>query len=123
MPIEVPNLFHSSTITSPAIRRYLNDPRGWEIAFGIPRCEVVRALYDEERRQAKAIATNALDSCCPFTITRLKLLTLSTSIRTRYDHISTDNAHHKACLVKVVDVRLLDAVPRTYIRYEPKPRV
>ncbi len=74
-------------------------------------------------RQRKAVAAHALNRCRPFPITRLKLLASSTSISTRNDHAAADNAHHKARLVKVVEVLVLDRVLRTHVSHQPEPRV
>jgi len=84
---------------------------------------VVNALDDYEWRQRKAVAAYALNRSRPFPIARLKLLASATSISTGNDHATTNNAYHEACLVKVVEVAVLDAVLRTHIGHQPEPRV
>jgi hypothetical protein len=84
---------------------------------------VVFALYDQERRQRKAVAAYALNCCRPFPITRLKLLASCASISACNDHAAADNAHHEARLVKVVEVLVLDCVLRTHVGYQPEPPV
>ena len=98
MLVEVANPVHSRLIIGPAIWRGLNHPGRREIAFGIPGCEVVDALHNQERRQYKTIAADTLDRRGPFAITRLKLLASTTPIGTRDNHSAADNAHHKARL-------------------------
>ena len=84
---------------------------------------MVGALYDQERRQHKAIAAHAFNRCCPFSIPRLKLLTSATSICACNYHIATDNPYHEACLVEVIEVAVLDTVLRTHVGYQLEPRV
>jgi len=78
---------------------------------------VILTLYEQEWRQYKTVCAHALDRSCPFSIPRLNLLWLASSISTRDNHITTDNTHHKAGLVKVVEVGIIDTVFRSHIRY------
>jgi hypothetical protein len=81
---------------------------------------VVDALYNQEWRQRKAIATHILDHCHLFPIARLKLLALAMSISIRNNYITTNNTYHKACLIEVVEVRVLDCIC-AHIGYQPEP--
>ncbi len=123
MLVEVLNLVHSCLIVCQAIWGGFNNPRGREVGVSVPGGKVVFALYDQERRQCKAVAAYALDRCRPFPIARLKLLASSASISTRNDHVAADNAHHEAHLIKVIEVFVLDRILHAHVGYQPEPRV
>ena len=78
---------------------------------------MVGALHDQERRQHKAVATYAFNRYYLFSIPRLKLLTSATSIYICNYHITIDNPYHKAYLIEVIEVVVLDTVLRTHIGY------
>jgi len=84
---------------------------------------VVFALEDQVQRYYKAIAANTLNCCSPFPIARLKNLTSALSIGTHNDHATADNAHYKASLVEVVEVRVLDPILLPHVVHQPEPRV
>ena len=123
MLIKVLDLFQSSLIIYPAIQRGLNNPVRQKAAFSILEGKVVNALDNQEQRQRKPIAAYILNCSCPFPITRLKLLALATLVGTGNNYTAIDNAHYKACLVKVVEVAVLDAILYIYISYKLKPYV
>ncbi|KAF2834452.1 hypothetical protein M501DRAFT_1020709 [Patellaria atrata CBS 101060] len=118
MFIEVPNPFKGRIIIGPAIRSRLNDLRRGEVTFRIPRREVIDALDDEEWRDAKAIACHVLNRSRSFPVTWLELLASATSIGTCNDYTGTDNPYHKARLIKVIEVAILDTILGTHIGHK-----
>ena len=82
---------------------------------------MVYALYNKKRREVLPFGINAFDYCRLFLIARLYEFTSSTSIGTCNYHRGVDNAHHKARLVKVVEVVIKDTVFSSYVSYEGKP--
>ena len=82
---------------------------------------MVDALYDKEWREILSFGINTFDCCRLFPIARLYEFTSSTSIGTRNYHRGIDNAYHKACLVKVIEVVIKDTVFGPYVSYEGKP--
>ena len=71
---------------------------------------MVGTLHDDKRRDTPAVGTDALDYGNPFAITRLDLLSFTVTVGARDDYSGRDLAHHKAGLVEVVDILVLDAV-------------
>ena len=81
------------------------------------------ALEDQIQRHYKAIAANTLNCYSPFPIAWLKNLASTLLIGTCNDHTAADNAHYKASLVEVVEVRIVDCILRIHVVYQPKLRV
>ena len=104
------NPVQARLVIGPSILGRFNYPVAWEGTVGVPINEVVGAFNHDERRDTLAVGINALDHGNLFAITRLDLLSLSGTIGTGYDYYRRDLAYHKASLVKVVDVLVLDAV-------------
>jgi hypothetical protein len=121
--MEVLDPFKSSIVIGPAIRGGLNDPVGWEIGLGVPGGKVGFALYDQKGRYHKTVARDTLNSRRPFSIASLQLLPSALSIGTCDDHTAADDSHHKAGLVKVIEVLVLDRVLGAHILHQPEPRV
>ena len=82
----------------------------WEGAIGVLIGEVVSTLHDDERRDTPAVGIDALDYGNPFAIARLDLLSFAVTVGARNDYSGSDLVHHKAGLVEVVDILVLDAV-------------
>ncbi|KAF2835747.1 hypothetical protein M501DRAFT_941433 [Patellaria atrata CBS 101060] len=118
MFIEVPNPFKGRIIIGTAIRSRRNDPRRGEVTFRIRRREVIDALDNEEWRDTKAIACHALNHSRPFPITWLELLASATSIGTCNDYTVTDSPYHKARLIKVIEVAILDTILCAHIGHK-----
>ncbi len=103
--------------------RGFNNLKEQEVVLYILRGEVVDILYDQERRQYKAVAVHIFNRYCLFPITKLKLLASATSICACNHHIAADNPHHKARFVEVIKVLVLDTVLRTHVDHQPEPHV
>ena len=74
-------------------------------------------MYNQEWWQCKAVAAYVFDCSCLFAITRLKLFTLAILICICNYCTAVDNSYYKACLVKVVEVVVLDTVLCMHVGY------
>lgn len=79
------------------------------------------AGYDDIRRNAPAARIGALDHSNPLPTSRLDHLRIRTPLSHCDDHAAANNAHYKACLVEVIDIRLDDTVFSDCIAHEVKP--
>lgn len=76
---------------------------------------------DDIRRDILAARISALDYGNPLPASRLDHLRIRTPLGHYNDHSATNNAHYKAYLVEVIDIRLDDTVFGDYIAYKAKP--
>ena len=79
------------------------------------------AFNDDKRRDRLASSINALDYRCLLAIARLLRLCFAMSLRAYDNYCGWDNAYLKPSLIEVVDIYLLDTIPRNYILYKRKP--
>ncbi len=115
--VEVLNPIYNCLVVCPAVRGRFNNPKKREVSIGVLGDKVVFALYDQERRQCKAIATYIFNCCRPFLIIKLKLFTSSTTINIYNNYIVIDNTYYKACFVEIIEVCILDRVLCVYVGY------
>jgi hypothetical protein len=78
-------------------------------------------VNNKKRRETPPFAIDALNRRRPFSIARLNCLALSKSIGTCHYHKCADNTYHKASLVEVVEVAVIDAVLRPHVVHKLKP--
>ena len=123
MLVKVLNLVYSYLIVYLAIQGGFNNLGGQEVSISILGSKVVNILYNQEQWQHKAITTYILNSYSLFLITRLKLLALSILISICNNYTTVDNAYYKACLVKVVEVLVLDPILCMYVGYQLELRL
>ena len=120
MLVEVLDPFQASLVRCPTVFGCRDDLVLWQWAVLILRGEVMLALDDDKRRDRPASSIDTLDYCCPLAIARLLRLCPTTPFEACNNHCSRDDAHLKPSLVKVVDIRLLDAVLRDCVPYKRK---
>ena len=65
---------------------------------------MIYALDYKKQQEAPPLTINALNCYCLFLVARLDSLASSTSISMCYYYRCVDNAYHKACFIKVVEV-------------------
>ncbi|KAJ0126510.1 Acyl-coenzyme A oxidase 1 [Fusarium oxysporum f. sp. albedinis] len=92
-----------------------------ERAILIPRREVKLTRDNDERRQPPSLGTDALDHCNPFPVSGLSQFRVRAPFRACDDHTRRDHSHHKASLVKVVDIGHLDAIFGDCVLHKDKP--
>ncbi|KAF1360972.1 hypothetical protein EJ07DRAFT_81150, partial [Lizonia empirigonia] len=101
-------------ICCPAVLRDCNNPVARQVILLVPGREVIVALEDDEGWDRPAHRIDPLDHCSPLSIALLNALWPSSTLRTSDAHrrreSSRNLAHHKASLVKVIDVIIADAV-------------
>ena len=73
---------------------------------------MVLAFDNDIQRDRPALGINALDHRSPFPIARLGQLRLASPVRACNNHRYGDLTHHKAGLVEVIQIPVLDAVLR-----------
>ncbi len=113
--------FQAGLVVGPPIRSRFDDPVLWEAALRIPIGEVVGALDDEEWWEAPPFGIDTLNCCRPFPIAWLDRLASSKSISTCNHHRAADNTHHKAGLIEVVEVAVLDTEFGPHITHKFEP--
>ena len=109
------------SIGSLAIVSSCNVPVGWKVALSVPVGRVVLRSQDNEQRDGPAKGIDSLDNCCLFAVARLSQLRLATAIQGCNHHACADDAHHKPCLVEVVDIVIHNAVLSLDVPYKGKP--
>ncbi|KAF2179750.1 hypothetical protein K469DRAFT_798222 [Zopfia rhizophila CBS 207.26] len=89
-----------------------------------PGVDIAFACKDDEWWEHPPYHINCLYNRNPRMITWLNKLTpSSTSISTSYNHFSRYYPHHKAGLIKVVSIFILDSILFLYLSNELQPRV
>ena len=78
------------------------------------------AFNNNKQQDRLASSIDALDYCCLLAIARLLRLCLATLLRAYNNHYGWDNTYLKLSLVEVIDICLLDTIPRNYIPYKRK---
>ena len=76
---------------------------------------MIFALNNDERWDCPALRIHALNHYNPFPIPRLGQFRLALPIGAYNNHCGCDLAHHKAGLVKVVDIHIHDPILRNCI--------
>ena len=112
---------YTSLIRYPTIFSDSDRPVRWETAVFVLRCKVIFTRHNDKRWNRPALRIDALNYRYPFPITRLHLFGPDTPVRAYHDDCGRDNAHHKPSFVKVVDIRIVDAVLRDCVPYQRKP--
>jgi hypothetical protein len=79
------------------------------------------SFVDNEGQGSVASSADALDYCNPFPIAWLCKSRPRTSLRACNNFHRANYAHLEACLVKVVDVVVVDAVLSYCVLYEHEP--
>ena len=116
MLVEALDPVQARLVIGPPIRSRLDGPVVGNAALGVPSSQVTEALNEQNRGYIKTIATDAGDRGSPFPVARLNSLASSTSIGPGNNHTRAYLAHHKAGLVEVVEITVVDPVFRPYIR-------
>jgi hypothetical protein len=82
---------------------------------------MVLAGYDYNRRKCPTIRANGLNDRNLFSIALLELFRFFTFFGAYYNHISGNLAYYKPNLVKIIDIRIRNAIFRDNIRNKAKP--
>jgi hypothetical protein len=90
----------------------------WQILLLVLRREVVARLKDNKGRNSLTFGVDALYDCCLLSIAWLDCLWPSLSLRSCNNCSCRYLAHHKASLVEVIGVVVLDAILGFDIGYE-----
>jgi hypothetical protein len=121
MSVEVFYLFQTCLIIRSSIIRRFNNLIVREIGFGVLVRKVVDTLNYQKWRNTPTFAINTSNRCCLFLITWLYSLSSTTSIGTCNNHPRCNHAHHKASLIKVVEIAIQNAIFCLYILYQLEP--
>ena len=121
MCIEMQNPVQACLIIGPPILSSFDNPGRWKVALCVPIGKVIDPLQKDVWWYAPPSCINSLDYCCPFSITRLHSLWMSTSISTCNDHVCLDLAHHKPSLIKVVEIVICNTILGPHIHHKLKP--
>jgi hypothetical protein len=104
MVFKVSNKVYTYLIARPSIRTRSNPLIVWDSVVFVLRREVIPACNYDERQNCPTSRINGLDHSNPFLVTLLHCFRSCMSFGARNYHTSRDLAHHKASLIKVVDV-------------------
>src|SRR5436190_1935037 len=77
-------------------------------------------------RQSKSynvVRLAILLKCCRFPITWLNSLAFASLISMCNSHSSANNTHHKASLIKVVEITVHHTIFHLHILYQPEPHI
>jgi hypothetical protein len=102
-------------VTRPAVIAYGDRPVKRNKAVCVPARLMHNSLKDNKRRCCNALYTNSLDNSHPLAIAWLRRSWPTSSIATRNDLRSSNNAHLKARFVEVIDIAINDTVLRNSI--------
>ena len=121
MLVEMFNPIQSRFIVCPTVWRRFNDLGVKDIGTFVLRREVVLALDNKERRYYKTVVVYTFDRYRLFAIASLQLFASSATIKTYNDHCNTNDAYHKANLIEIVEVVVLDTIFRLYVFHQFEP--
>ena len=120
--VKVLEPFKACLIICPSVFCRFHDPVGRDVAVAIPRGEVVAALHTQKWGQDIAIYSNTTNCYSLFSITRLNSFWFPYLIRLYNNHSWLNLAHHKASLIKVIGIFILDPIFSLHVIYKVKPR-
>jgi hypothetical protein len=93
-----------------------------DVGLFVPSRDVDASFVDDERWGRIPSSADALDNCNPLAIAWLNKLWPSASLYTCNNLHRANDAHLKACFVKVVHVVVVDAVLGFGVLYQLEPR-
>lgn len=120
--VKVLEPFQTRVVVRPTILGYLHDLIRRDAVVLVPGREVESACDAKKRRHNVTVCCSSANHRSPFPIARLNDLWFGLPIRACDNHYCADNAHHKARLVEVVEIGVLNPILCPHIRNQAKPR-